>query len=848
MRRLRPLLAALLAILAYAAAAQASSPPAGAVSAPGPATDAWRGTIPLGANPTSNCGLAVGDSHDTAVTVPAGFYADHTATLTWKISWNDPTGANDEILSVYDQQGNEVGSSDGSGTSETVSLKDPKPGTYTAVACPFAAATTQAYDGTATLTSAARQAEASVPAADSRGLSFSAAVPSDPQRDESEPLMSIDDDGRIYTCGPTGFSNASDYAQVSTDGGDQFHLLGTPPRGQQAGGGGGDCGLASAHDRNADGFLQYAYAGLGPLTGFTTNTSPDGGRTLFNIPLAGNTNTTRGGGADRQWLTFLDGDNVLLSYNQQQPRNIVVQKSTDGGYSYLPAASTVAAGPSPDFPGPMRSMPARLLGGTPGKFRPFFAWTASDAKFAYVNLAVGDESGLNWKDCNAARLPIDQAGGRFQAFAVADNDREGNIYIAYADQNQGGGVFHTYLTTITHDKLAKCDGPNNALPQANPGFSEPVQVDRGNVRTTVFPWLAARGAPGRVAVSFYGTESDGNPNTGTFKASWDVYVNQSLNALSADRTFSQVKATTHPFHFDSVCLNGLGCTLDTPPGDRSLGDFFAVDVNPKDGKLSVVFNRGNKQPDESEGRVATPMVATQNGGPSNLGDGTAVDGRPTVRTSSEDHTGDALVGYSNLNVTPPNDAQRTPEPTNEPAMDYRSADVSPNPDGGFRVTLKVADLSDAAIQKAMGDTKSTSLLWVFTFVNGYTQSAAAARFDGQRFSYGFNDYTTGSVQCGSSGDKCVQFPGDRALTGTVDPASGTIAFDVPKSALRGLSGGEGDGQRPAEVPASEGTRFYDATAFSLGNTPPTSARRRSCTPPTTRPRWTSRCPLPAAGR
>ena len=136
------------------------------------------------------------------------------------------------------------------------------------------------------------------------------------------------------------------------------------------------------------------------------------------------------------------------------------------------------------------------------------------------------------------------------------------------------------------------------------------------------------------------------------------------------------------------------------------------------------------------------------------------------------------------------------------------------------MTLKLADLSGAAIQKAMTDTRSTSLLWVFTFANGYTQSAAQARFDGQSFSYGFNDYTTGSVQCGSNSDKCIQFPGDQALRGDVDQAAGTLTFDVPRSKLRGLSGGTGNGQRPAEVPAGEGTRFYDGTAFSLANTAP----------------------------
>ena len=43
------------------------------------------------------------------------------------------------------------------------------------------------------------------------------------------------------------------------------------------------------------------------------------------------------------------------------------------------------------------------------------------------------------------------------------------------------------------------------------------------------------------------------------------------------------------------------------------------------------------------------------------------------------------------------------------------------------MTLKLADLSDAALSKALEDTKSGSLLWIFRFVNGYQASAASAR-------------------------------------------------------------------------------------------------------------------------
>src|SRR6266550_4402004 len=287
---------------------------------------------------------------------------------------------------------------------------------------------------------------------------FSAAAPADLQRDESEPLVTIDAAGNIYTCGPTGFSNAADYAQVSTDGGDQFHLLGTPPRGQQGAGGGGD----------------------------------------------------------RQWLTFIDNATVLLSYNQQQPRNVVVQRSTDGGLTYGPNAALAAR--NPRFPGPMRYDAAHNI--------VYFPWDRGGPDGDHINLSISQDGGLTWTDCLAAVAPANAAG-----FVVADHDNAGNIYMAYGE----AAKFHTYLVTLAADKVRACDQSVTAstqLPTTNPGFSAPVQVDRDAVRTTVFPWLVAGGAPGRVAVTFYGTESDGNPNSGSFKASWDVYVNQSLNALS----------------------------------------------------------------------------------------------------------------------------------------------------------------------------------------------------------------------------------------------------------------------------------------------------------------------------
>ncbi|HEX7298419.1 MAG TPA: sialidase family protein [Solirubrobacteraceae bacterium] len=802
----------LVALMVATGSTQASSPPAGTVTVPSTtgqtATDRWTGTIPPGANPTSDCfgGTSVADEHVVTVTVPSGVYSNLTAQFTFSISWTPTTPTSDtadEIITVVGPDGKEVGSSDSSSTTEQVIANDLPSGDYHVLACGFANAAAQSYSGSLAVTTKAR--EPSVPSADAKGLAFSAAVPADNQRDEAEPLIETDKDGNIYTCGPTGFSNAADYAQVSTDGGKQFHMLGTPPRGQQGVGGGGDCGIAMAVARNGQQHYQYAYTGLGPLTGFVTSTSPNNGHSLTSGGPFGNGVTDKGGGADRQWMTFIDDHTVLLSYNQQAPRNVVVQRSTDGGLTYGP--SSAIAAPDPRFPGPMRYDESHRL--------VFFGWDRSTDDGDSINLSVSKDGGLTWTDCRAAVAPANSAG-----FVTADSDSQGNIYIAYGEEAN----YHTYMVSLAAKNVAKCSNPaDGEQPTINPGFSAPVQVDRNSVRTTVFPWIAAGGDPGRVAVSFYGTTKDGNPNSGDFKASWDVYVNQSLNALAKTATFSQVKATTHPFHYDSICLNGLGCDLSVPPGDRTLADFFAIEYNRVDGKLSVVFNRTNKKPDEPFGHVATPMVTTQIAGPSN-GGRTLSAATPVVRTSSSDATNDALSSYSLLAtsfVLPPT--------KNERSADFTSVSVGPQVDlatgrqvrnGGFTVTMKVANLSSAALQQEMTDTGSQSLLWLLRFTNGYQDAAASARWNpAEGFTFGFNDYTTGQSPCVSgdqSGEKCVLYPGGTQIQGKVDQAAGTIRLSVPRSLLHALGPADANG-RPTQVAATAGSRFYDATAFSLGN-------------------------------
>lgn len=830
-KRRWPLLAAVVVVvgglLGGAATIRASEPATQDVTVPAAgqsSTITWSGTLLSGSNATSDCSSLPDqspmiDHHGVTIHVPSTGYSGFKTTFTFKIAWqpSNPTGledANDEVLTVVSKEGDdadsaetrEIGSSDGSDTTETVVATDLPPGDYDVEACGFVNSTPQPYTGTLTVASEALSASASLPSADAQGLQFSAAVPADPQRDEAEPLIVSDKNGLLYTCGPTGFSNGADYAQVSTDGGDQFHLLGTPPRGQQSDGGGGDCVVATGEQPNAQGNYQYAYAGLGALSGFATSTSPDNGHTLTAAggDTAGGV-TTNGALADRQWMTFVDDHTVLLTYNQQEPRNAVVVTSTDGGLNY--GLSSSIAAPNPDFPGPMHYIASSHTVVMP--------WTKGES----VNLAISTDAGQTWTDCNVAKGAT--AAGGTAGFATADVDAAGNVYVAWADKAD----YHTWLASIPAASLAGCDQPTgnsltsspgdgtvagttDGIPTVSAGANAPVQVDRDAVRTTVFPWVAAGGAPGRVAVAFYGTTVDGDPNVGSFKAAWNVYVSQSVNALDSGATFAQVQATTHPFHYDSICLNGLGCDLSTPAGDRSLADFFAITYDRKDGRLSVVFNRTNKKPDDAAGYVAAPMVTTQIAGPSNGGGTVDVTGRGVVRTSTADPTGDALYPYSSLGATP--------SPQNLAAGDFTGASVGPDPaTNGVTVTLRLADLSSAALAQAAG---AGSLVWIWRFTNGLQDAAAVAKWStATGFSYGFDDYTTDSGTCAGTGGKCEIYPGSTPIAGSADQAAGTITLTIPASLLHPLSGTPDQYGRPAQGQASVGSRFYDGTAFSFRN-------------------------------
>lgn len=102
--------------------------------------------------------------------------------------------------------------------------------------------------------------------------------------------------------------------------------------------------------------------------------------------------------------------------------------------------------------------------------------------------------------------------------------------------------------------------------------------------TRVLPWVTA-GDKGRVAMAYYDTPSEGNPNN-LDEAIWDFKIVITENALTEEPMFI-VSNVTPIAHVGSVRTSGLDGD-DGPPPDRDLGDYICVYVDSK-GRVLAAF-------------------------------------------------------------------------------------------------------------------------------------------------------------------------------------------------------------------------------------------------------------------
>src|SRR6266849_6246732 len=339
--------------------------------------------------------------------------------------------------------------------------------------------------------------------------------------------------------------------------------------------GGGDVDIAVNYPTSGTPNLALVSLTLAPgVTGTHSTTQGDS----FSTP---NAVVALIPGDDRQWIDGTDALTVFLNYHDAATFNIDVQRSNDGGETYLngfaeaidpqtfPAAGGVPATNSANIAGQIKvdrsSCPSRgnlyqifvapdnvvenLMGGA---LRSIYVGVSTDVKLGLPVFTFTDTKVFP----GPAGAQNQGAGNLFPALATDDF---GFVYAVWSDNSN---IFYSFST----DQGTTWSNPINV--------SFPVNGGHANL----FPWIAAD-ANGHVGIVWFGDDWAGNSNdratlepghqasqgaacnTGTTCmttwAQWNVYYAESVNANSATPVFTQSVISDHVIHRGTISTGGL---------------------------------------------------------------------------------------------------------------------------------------------------------------------------------------------------------------------------------------------------------------------------------------------------
>jgi hypothetical protein len=743
-------------------------------------TYTWKGTIPPGSDPSSDCTVtapATADQHTIAIAVPAGRYDTTASQATFSISWTPTAGDEntaDEIITVLDPKGQEIGSGDTSSTTEQVSTVNPAAGTYTVQACGFVNAAPQAYVGKLTITSKAMQRQQRWAAG---GITATRETVADPFRLGTEPTTEISPaDGTVYESQIFGFSTTQSFLQRSVDGGSTFQTLSAVPgvgKLDQCTGG-GDSALATDH-----------YSGdlwmidLGGAPEVPARVSHDHGTTWTSNSEA-NYHAGANYFTDRQWLSRDDRHQRMLYIYRDGVTQAPVGKVGSVDVTRQSYGEYIKAAPLP------------TKAGTAGAPQITFGTLCTQAGLATPCVTDVEIAGPPATDNTASSphygttyLPIETAGGlRLVVIGAGSKPDSVSESSVLKDQHQ---VLFPWVTVDRAGTAylvwtdAKTFQVRYAFTSdAGRHWSAPVTVNGAPAAVTVMP-TAIAGDSGRLDIAFYGSPKSDNPTTNY--GPWYVYLAQTLNATSAHPTFAQAQMSDRPNHIDPVCLSGLGCTLSTgPAGDRELGDFFTVTAD-KAGRAMISFADGDNQLGNEvvNGPAAAPSFAH------------------FVRQA----TGPSLyvsVGQVPALPTPTNGVRASGHHTTVPALQVLDSSTAYDGKGNLVVRLHVRNADPSGVPAATGMPVATYLT---RFVQHDGVYAVAAEWDGGQWRY-----FAGPAQPVTDGlaIKYAYYPATSSVTGSVDPKTGTITVTVPLSAVGS---------------PKQGAPLYSVTSYALVHLLPT---------------------------
>jgi hypothetical protein len=354
--------------------------------------------------------------------------------------------------------------------------------------------------------------------------------------------------------------------------------------------GGGDADIA-VNSATLPNIPNLAVSSLTLAPGVTATHSTDRGDT-YTPP---NVVAALVAGDDREWQDAIDTSTVYLSYHDVATFNIDVQRSNDGGFTYINGfgeaidpqtfltAGTLTG--SANVAGQIRidhsSCPSRgnLYSMFVAPDNPTENALSEPLRSVYVGVSDDAKLGLPaflFTDHKVFTSPMGSAGAKFgtdQVFPALATDAFGFVYAVWSDNTN---IFFSSSSDL------------------GTTWTAPVQVNSGATlgNANVFPWVAAD-ANGHAVVVWLGDNLVGNSNAGMNStnnllektcsdgtnscwAKWNVYAAETVDGHDAVPAFTQFTASDHVIHSGTVSTGGLG-----GGANRNLADFFQVALDPQ---------------------------------------------------------------------------------------------------------------------------------------------------------------------------------------------------------------------------------------------------------------------------
>ena len=672
---------------------------------PDPSSQSWHGDdvdASTSGGSVAECNASGARCDDFLLTVDT---AQPRGTFTVNVNIDLP--AEDYDLYVYDNAGNEVGNSGNpNGVPETTTIPCPSlangPYTVRVVYFTTSADIGNSYHATATWADGSCPGPTN-PSYVNNALTFAPGTLVSAHWIAGEPQTTLErtnapwsdpahtNDNRIFVDWP--ISSRSNIGQLSRslDGGDSFRLLFDPTcsarsRPNCATGGGGDT-EEDVNLKNGDVF----FGDQESLANEASATSTDHGDSfLSQTPLG-----SSGSGTDREWIAATDdsqklagvGPNIEAFFTYHIPPNAFIHAIPDT--THVPVSQ---AGPQITNAGQTGQPRVDNNPSSPGYgwiYYPYRDFIGAGPLQAGTSVATAPSTGYQLVSNWHTHVVTGDGANSFPWVAI---DSAGNAYVSW---DPGGVVYYAY--SLISDPL------NNPSVGGIPGtvWSQKIRITPpGLVGSGVFPEITAGSVPGRIGVTYVGSEDySGDPNGSDPTAHWKTYAAVINNANTDSPTIYTGVVSHRIVHHGNICTHGTTCGL---PGvgndtdDRSFLDMIDVGFD-NNGRLGVVYEDNNTHSFQDD--------ATTNPG------GSAMVDQETFMYFAKEVTGQTLFpNTSPVNISIPRGARDDPAGdatwpntaagTNIPALDvlHTSLDlVGPN----LVAHLKLADASTSAMTGAI---------------------------------------------------------------------------------------------------------------------------------------------------